>query len=182
MVCVVGIEPTTPTVAVQTQGLVLNISRSPAGRRPRKTRGFMRQVAVVLAAFVCGALFALSIHSSIANTRSAPTTPDSQLVPPCPHVSYGADGNMGPLFCVVDNPLALRYFASIGRHTFALGPDASPGEVAQGLSADYKHGGTGPIMCSIYQLAAWRNHWHFGVTVYSEVSPYCKEPSFGDAQ
>ncbi len=115
-------------------------------------------------------------------TAGAADLATPNISPPCARPSYGADGNMSPLFCVIDSPLALRYFASIGRHTFALGPDATPGDVAAALEADYKHGGTGPIMCSIYQLATWRNHWHFGVSVVAEVSPYCRKPSFGDAE
>lgn len=56
---------------------------------------------------------------------------------------------MGPLFCMIDNPVALRYFAPGAKHTFALGPDANPGQVYDALIADYDHGGTGPILCSI---------------------------------
>src|SRR4051794_16356263 len=95
-----------------------------------------------------------------ANQAAGPTT----LAPACPHATYGADGNMGPLFCVVDNPLAWKYFAPMAKRTFALGPGATPGQVEQALVADYKRAGTEPIICSIYRLAAWRNHWHFGVS------------------
>lgn len=109
------------------------------------------------------------------------------FTPPCPAASYGANGNMGPVLCVVDNPVALHYFASIGRHTFALGPNATPGEVFDALSYDFKHGGTGPIMCSIYQLAAWRNQWHFGISPIDELGEernlpagWCPAPSFTD--
>ena len=107
------------------------------------------------------------------------------ILPPCPQTRYAADGNMSPLFCVIDNPKALSYFASTAKRTFALGPDASPPEVVDALVADYKHGGTGPTLCSIYQLAAWRNHWKFGISIAAEVGtrlnmpPYwCNEPSF----
>jgi len=92
---------------------------------------------------------------------------------------------MGPLFCVIDNPVALKHFTPMAKHTFGLGPDANPGEVEDALVADYKHGGTEPILCSIYRLAAWRHHWRFGVSVASVVGDrlsfpqgWCREPSF----
>lgn len=57
-------------------------------------------------------------------------TNKTTFVPACPHPTYAPDGNFAPLFCVIDNPLALRNFASAGRRTFALGgtrhPDKSP--------------------------------------------------------
>lgn len=89
------------------------------------------------------------------------------LIPPCRQAGYGADGNMGPLFCVVDNPVALRYFAPMARQTFALGPDATPEEVTNALVADFK---TLPTLCSTYQLAAWKNQWHFPYSIEGAVS------------
>ena len=111
--------------------------------------------------------------------RSAPA-------PACPRPQYGADGTMGPLFCVIDNPLALRYYAKVGGHTLALGPDTPPWRVVSALEADYKHGGTNPIMCSVYRLAAWRNQWNFrAVSVVAEVASdlhliagWCSDPHF----
>jgi hypothetical protein len=89
---------------------------------------------------------------------------------------------MGPLFCVIDNPLALRYFAHLGRHTFALGPDASPTQVVNALKQDYT---TNPITCSVYRLAAWRNHWQFGISPAAELAAqlklipqWCSDPRF----
>ncbi|HEY1978402.1 MAG TPA: hypothetical protein VGG89_17765 [Candidatus Baltobacteraceae bacterium] len=116
----------------------------------------------------------------------APASADEEaLVPLCGHPVYGADGTMGPIFCVIDNPIALHYYAPMARRTFALGPDASPRDVVNALTVDFKHGGTEPILCSIYQLAAWKNHWHFGVSVAAQVgeglgfpSGWCREPSF----
>src|ERR1700683_774606 len=62
---------------------------------------------------------------------------DSQtLMPPCPQTGYGADGNMGPEFCMVENPIAVRYFAPMAPQTFALGPNASPWEVTDAIVAD----------------------------------------------
>jgi len=81
--------------------------------------------------------------------------------------------------------VALRHFAPMGKRTFALGPNATPTQVAAALIADFKHGGTEPILCSIYRLAGWRDHWSFRgsipVTVGARLnfpSAWCTEPSF----
>lgn len=108
------------------------------------------------------------------------------FVPRCPQPTYNADGNLSPLFCVIDNPLALRHYAPLGRRTFALGPNASPTQVAAALAADYKRGaGTEPILCAVYRLAAWRNQWRFGVSPVSRVGvrfhfpeKWCSDPRF----
>jgi len=132
-------------------------------------------LAVAVTALVtAGGAFALS--------QAAPA------VPPCPHPSYGADGNMGPLFCMIDDPVALRYFAPMAKHTFSLTPSATPEQVAAALVADYKHAGTEPILCSIYQLADWRNHWSFGISAAEQAgtelrfpSNWCRDPRFSGA-
>jgi hypothetical protein len=107
------------------------------------------------------------------------------LIPACPQPHYYADGNMGPLFCVIDNPVALHFYAPLGKRTFALGPDATPGQVGEALIDDYNHHATEPELCAVYQLAAWRYHWRFGVSIVSGVgerlnfpSGWCREPSF----
>jgi len=98
------------------------------------------------------------------------------LVPPCPHAGYGADGNMGPLFCVIANPIALHYFAPMAKRTFALGPDATPTQVAEALVTDARPDSGQrwklglPMLCSIYQLAAWKNQWDFGYSIDYAVS------------
>jgi hypothetical protein len=116
-------------------------------------------------------------HLSIGKSATAP-------VPPCPQASYGVDGTMGPIFCVVDNPVALRYYGPMGKHLFALGPNASPQQVLAALQADYRKS-TEPILCETYRLAAWRNHWHFpysiaaaGGTALHFPSGWCQEPNF----
>ena len=102
------------------------------------------------------------------------------FVPSCPHASFGADGNMGPLFCVIDDPAALRYFGAMGRRTLAVGPSASPTQVAAALTADRQKAVTGPILCSIFRLAAWRNHWRFAVSPANDAGiGWCQTPSFG---
>ncbi len=45
-----------------------------------------------------------SPHHVAAAAAGAP----SGFAPPCEHAGYGADGNMSPLFCVIDNPVALH--------------------------------------------------------------------------
>jgi hypothetical protein len=98
------------------------------------------------------------------------------LVPPCPQADYGADGNMGPLFCVIANPVALRYFAPMAKRTFALGPEATPTQVAEALVTDTRPDSgqrwklSLPMLCSIYHLAAWKNQWHFGISIAFAVS------------
>jgi hypothetical protein len=117
--------------------------------------------------------------ASIASVADAET-----LAPSCPQTSYGADGNVGPLFCVIDNPVAVRYFAPMAKRTFALGRDATPGQVSEALIADFRRQKMGlPMLCSVYQLAAWRNHWRFGGSIDFEVSQrlnvvsgWCGEP------
>jgi hypothetical protein len=44
------------------------------------------------------------------------------------------------------------------------------GQVTNALIVDYRHAGTVPILCSIYQLAAWRNHWSFAISIPDAVS------------
>jgi len=95
---------------------------------------------------------------------------------------------MRRLFCVIDNPTALRYFAPMAKHTFALGQNATPGQVSAALIADSKRS-TLPILCSVYRLAAWRNRWSFGVSPIDQVaarlklsSGWCREPSFSSIE
>ena len=103
------------------------------------------------------ALFAagLLLGGGLAADAKAP-----DFVPACPQSTYGADGNMGPLFCKIDNPAALDYFFSHGnfKHLRALGADATPAQVEHAIRLDHQ---TGPIDCSAYQLWKWRWHWHF---------------------
>jgi hypothetical protein len=112
------------------------------------------------------------------------TTTTTTIVPACPHAQYGVDGTLGPIFCVIDNPVALRYYAPEARHTFALGPSATPSQDINAVVADHPHG-TEPILCSIYRLAAWRNHWSFGISIAAAVghklhfpNGWCSDPNF----
>lgn len=136
---------------------------------------------------VVTAILTFALTVSLRSHNGPTVVAASPFTPPCPQAQYGADGNMSPLLCIVDNPLALQYFAQAAPHTFALGPNANPAEVADALNSDFKHGGTGPTLCSIYQLAAWRNQWRFGISPINEVgdelhmpSDWCPAPSFTD--
>ena len=105
------------------------------------------------------------------------------LRPSCPQARYGVDGTMGPVFCVVDNPVALNYYAKFGRHLFALGPNASPDQVVAAIRAD-DHDSTLPILCETYRLAAWREQWRFPSSTLVDAAfllhaprNWCSEPS-----
>jgi len=142
-----------------------------------------------VAVVVAFALGIMLLHGSKVSTASAATVAQTEaVVPRCQQSRYGANGNMSPLFCIVDNPEALRYFSPMAKLTFALGPDATSSEVINALAGDYQHGGTGPILCSIYRLAAWRNHWAFGISIIDTLGErlnlpanWCAEPSFKGA-
>jgi len=53
---------------------------------------------------------------------------------------------MRPTFCVIVNPRALRYYTKVEPHLFALGPNATPGDVMHATAADAAHSTT-PIEC-----------------------------------
>lgn len=138
-------------------------------------------IRTMLACVATAALVAGIAASGVFGARSVRT----RVTPSCPHASYGADGDMSPLFCVIDNPVALQYFAKEGPHTFALGPNASPGQVVSAVAADRRQAGTIPILCSVYRLAAWREHWSFGISPAQEIgaklhlySGWCHDPRF----
>jgi hypothetical protein len=141
--------------------------------RPNERKGAMSRRAIGRVASV----LAIGILLGAAGTRAL-GTPSTRLVvrdaaastpafvPACPHFSYGADGTAGPIFCTIDNPAALHYYALALKRLLALGPNASPGQVQSVLAWENKHGGphgevltgTYPIQCQVFQLAAhyWR--------------------------
>lgn len=105
------------------------------------------------------------------------------LQPSCPQARYGVDGTMGPVFCVVDNPVALSYYAKLGKHLFALGPSASPDQVVSAIRAD-RGNSTLPILCETYRLADWREQWRFPSSTLVAAAAllhlprnWCSEPS-----
>jgi hypothetical protein len=84
------------------------------------------------------------------------------FVPACPHPTYSPDGNVTPLFCRIDNPVALRFYEKLAPKLFALGPNATPLQVQQAVTAAEKvtHA-TLPEACSAYKLAKYWRHWSF---------------------
>jgi hypothetical protein len=107
------------------------------------------------------------------------TTRTAAFVPACPHFSHAADGAVGPIFCTIDNPLALNYYAKALKPLLALGPNARPGRVQIQLAKEMRGGGpngqrltgTYPIQCQVFQLAAHRWRWSFLYT-----PPNCPPP------
>ena len=85
----------------------------------------------------------------------------------CGALSYGADGNAGPVTCPDGRPNAAadRYFRGI-QPTLAvlrLGPEASPTDVTDAICTDLRSGHTtNPIEQSAYDLALAEQDWHFG--------------------
>ncbi len=143
----------------------------------------MRVVALVAAIAVL--TITLMIEFKGKGGMSAAIAGGEPASPPCPQPHYYADGNVGPLFCVIDNPVALRFYTPLGKRTFALGPNATSGQVGEALIDDYNHHVTEPELCAVYQLAAWRHHWRFVVSIVSAVGErlnfpldWCREPSF----
>lgn len=94
------------------------------------------------------------------SVRTVTVTEAAPLVPGCPHPTYTADGNLNPLYCRVDNPLALRFYSPLVDKLIALGPDASPRQVEAVVQRT--PGLTETESCNSYALAAWAEHWHFG--------------------
>jgi hypothetical protein len=110
-------------------------------------------------------------------SSSTSTTPEVQTVttvtrPPCPRLTFGADGNAGPLTCTIDSPAALHYFARWVDPLLKLGPDATPEQVANQLQRVAKQS-SGPITCSVYALAQRAEDWHFAVNPAGGVTDAC---------
>jgi hypothetical protein len=62
---------------------------------------------------------------TVTETRTAVVAKTVPFSPPCAHPNYGADCTMGPVFCVVVNPRARRYYAKLEPRLLALGPNAN---------------------------------------------------------
>jgi hypothetical protein len=93
---------------------------------------------------------------------SAQSATGPTILPACPQTTYAVDGTIGPLFCTIDDPVALSWYAKPLRPLLALGPNASPGAVGTALQATLKHSSY-PQLCQIYGLAARAERWHFAV-------------------
>jgi len=134
----------------------------------------------------CAATAAATVAPTAGSGMAGQRAQTAAFTPPCPQVGYGADRNMDTLFCVVDNPVALRYFAPMAKRLFALGPNANPQQVVAAALADRRTTGTLPILCSSYRLAAWREHWQFAVSAADQIGltlrvgfrGWCADPNF----
>jgi hypothetical protein len=111
--------------------------------------------------------FGVGVGAPVVVREAATSAP--AFAPACPHFSYGADGTAGPIFCAIDNPAALHYYAAALKPLIALGPNATPAQVQSKLAWEMRHGGphgevltgTLPIQCQVFQLAAHYWRWSF---------------------
>lgn len=91
----------------------------------------------------------------------------------CGALSYGADGNAGPVTCPDGRPniLAVRYFSPMHFKVLSLGADAGPGDVEYAICQDMTEGhSTLPIEASVVKLATAEQNWHFGIDPAQELS------------
>jgi hypothetical protein len=130
-------------------------------------RAALATVAALAAGVVIGAA-AMTLHQP--GTASA-APPDKHAppkaaayVPSCPRPVYSANGNVSPLFCKIDNPVALQFYARLAPGLFALGASATPQQASAALasSVTFRHA-TNAEACAAYQLAAWWKQWKFAV-------------------
>jgi hypothetical protein len=140
----------------------------------------VRAALATLAALASGVLIgaaAMSLHQpgtagaapGKGNGKAHPAAP--AYVPSCPRPVYSANGNVSPLFCQIDNPVALQFYERLAPRLFALGPNATPQQVGAALTASvtFRHA-TNMEVCAAYQLAAWWKQWKFDV---DPSQPYC---------
>jgi hypothetical protein len=128
----------------------------------------MRRAVVLSTVFALGIVVGASVATQTGGgaqvrivASAAASRSTEPFVPACPGPSYTTDGNITPLFCKIDNPVALHFYAPLSKHLFALGANATPEQVTSALRADLKHGGTQVELCYAYELSAWRWGWHF---------------------
>lgn len=99
----------------------------------------------------------------------------------CGALSFGADGNVGPVTCPDGRPnqAAVSYFSGLHLKVLNLGADASPGDVEFAICQDMAAGGTTfPIEASAVELATAEQDWHFGINPAQDISGItadCKE-------
>lgn len=115
---------------------------------------------------------AAPLSSSTSNAAPEARTVTTATRPPCPKLTFGADGNAGPLTCTIDSPAALHYFARWVEPLLKLGVDATPQQVTNQLQRTAKQS-SGPITCSVYALAQRAEDWHFAVNPASGVTDAC---------
>jgi hypothetical protein len=94
----------------------------------------------------------------------------------CGALSFGADGNAGPVTCPDGRPnlAAERYYRPLGLAVLNLGAIASPQDVESAICADLTtKPTTNPIEESAYQLALAEQNWHFGADPSSVILAGC---------
>lgn len=100
----------------------------------------------------------------------------------CGHVTYGADGTVGPLRCPDGNiNMTVDHIIRDGfSYVAKLGPDADPETIATAICKDFRSGQTtGPIELEIYQLVKAESHWGtFGVDPLDDAKGLC--PAYAD--
>ena len=134
----------------------------------------MRAAVATMAALAAGVVIgaaAMSLHQPGAagaapgkGNGKGPAPKAAAFVPACPRPVYSANGNVSPLFCQIDDPVALQFYERLAPRVFALGPNASPQQVGAALAASvtFRHA-TNAEVCAAYQLAAWWRQWKFAV-------------------
>jgi hypothetical protein len=109
-------------------------------------------------------------------TTEAPTTAATtgQVLPPATvapkvdectqQLTFGADGNVGPITCPDGdlNVLAWQQMAASNPLVMSLGPYATPSQVEEALCADLRTS-TIPIETSAYKISALYYSWSFGI-------------------
>jgi hypothetical protein len=79
-------------------------------------------------------------------------------------LTFGADGNVGPITCTNSdlNVLAWQQMAAGNPLVMTLGPYATPSQVEEALCADLRNS-TIPIATSAYRISALYYGWSFGI-------------------
>ena len=128
-------------------------------------------VAAVTALWAGIVHFVSSGHEGIGGTPSAAVRfvvqPES-----CGALSFGADGNAGPVTCPDGRPnlAAVNYFSQLRLKVLRLGPNANPNDVELAICQDIDtRDTTFPIEASAVSLATALQDWHFGINIGQEI-------------
>ncbi len=142
--------------------------------------GLVSLVVHLLTATQAGRAPAPATH---AGSIPASATPQYVIRPEsCGALSYGADGNAGPVTCPDGRPnlAADQYYRAAHLKVLSLGPDATPGDVYKAICLGMSHS-TIPIETSAVELAQAEQGWHFGINPAADmigtVASCAKSPS-----
>ncbi len=121
------------------------------------------------------------VSSGLSTSGRAQSATASFVVQPesCGALSFGADGNAGPVTCPDGRPnlAAVRYFGQLYLKVLSLGANASPSDVEFAICKDLATGSTFPIEGSAVQLATAEQNWHFGINPAQDIpgiAPDCR--------